>query len=245
MIVALLASGCAGKAPVGDEPAAMGLGVPSDQLARVQVMGELETGQTRELRYANPPRFRVLTYQALQGDTLDVWVRSQGGDAVAWLLDAQGEIAAFNDDANDATTDAHVVTGALATGTYYLVVRDYQLAATTFAITAERNNPMLACQVDADCVRVARDCCHDGWQNAVHAGQEQSYAQALACGARAASCPGYLVLDIRAAVCDAGRGQCAMVDPNGMACGAQLPGAHNCPTGYQCGATGTCQLLDR
>jgi hypothetical protein len=41
--------------------------------------------------------------------TLSIWVRSSdGGDAVAWLLDAKYHVLASNDDADDSTLDSHL-----------------------------------------------------------------------------------------------------------------------------------------
>jgi hypothetical protein len=76
-------------------------------------------------------RYRMLWFDAKAGDAVDAWVRSSdGGDAVAWLLDAQFNVIAQNDDADENTVDAHVSAVLPANAdakvtTYYLAFRDY------------------------------------------------------------------------------------------------------------------------
>jgi hypothetical protein len=68
------------------------------------------------------------------GDDVDVAVRSPNGDAVAFVLDANDDVVAVNDDADDKSTDAHVSVTLAADGTYYIAFREYTYAPASFTV---------------------------------------------------------------------------------------------------------------
>ncbi len=200
---------------------------------RWQMVGAVESGQSVNVDYSNPPRFRAFTYQAIDGDTLDVTVASQDGDPVTWLLDGSKHVVAYNDDADDSTTNSHLKKTNLSAGTYYLVVRDYNLSAAHFTVTAQRTNHIFDCDVDTDCVAVSRGCCANGWKEAVNSSQQDSYRSALECVPNQI-CPLYIVNDTRVALCDNATRQCQMIAPQDIHCGGFIRNAHQCPAGWQC-----------
>src|SRR5260370_10768430 len=78
--------------------------------------GKADNGSISSLGYgktSSPVTVRATTYGWFQftgniGDDVSIWVRSQNGDAVAFLLDANDDVIAANDDADRTTSDAHV-----------------------------------------------------------------------------------------------------------------------------------------
>ena len=68
------------------------------------------------------------------GDDVEVAVRSGNGDAVAFLLDANDDVVAANDDADDKSSDARVTTTLAADGTYYIAFREYTYAPAAFIV---------------------------------------------------------------------------------------------------------------
>jgi hypothetical protein len=102
---------------------------------RMGTPGRINFGETKTIRYHNPPRYRAVKVTASAGDTLDAWVRSDDGDAVAWITNSAMTILAVNDDADETTSDAHVVATATRAGTYYVIMREYALDDATFRVT--------------------------------------------------------------------------------------------------------------
>jgi hypothetical protein len=91
--------------------------------SRMRLLGALTDGQTRDVYYTSSPRYRAYTLDG--AGALDLWVRSDTGDAVAYLLDSHFRVVKKNDDANTDTLDAHITATLPDAQTYYLVVRDY------------------------------------------------------------------------------------------------------------------------
>jgi hypothetical protein len=206
--------------------------VKSDSFSRRwNMVGAIESDKPQTIQYANPPRFQAWTYNAVDGDALDVRVHSEDGDSIAWLLDSSKRVVTSNDD-SDGTTDSHLVANHLHAGVYYVVVRDYYLQSATFTLTADRTNAIFGCSVDADCVAVQRGCCGTGWKEAVDSGREADYRAALECPADQI-CPLYVINDTRTPICNA-RSQCQMVQPFGMHCGGFIRNAHQCTGDYSC-----------
>lgn len=107
-----------------------GLDAKSDSFSsRMKIVGSLDYGQTSaSTRYTKTPRYRAFKFAGNAGDLIDVWVRStDGGDAVAWVLDNDFHVVGSNDDADDSTLDSHVNVAlpANASATHYVVFRDY------------------------------------------------------------------------------------------------------------------------
>jgi hypothetical protein len=112
-----------------------GLLVTSKADAPSGYLGSLSYGMTSApVAYKNPPRFRVFSFEGTAGDAVVVDVRSAKGDAIAWVLDADGNVVGYNDDADSRTLNAHIDTTLVATGTHYIVFRDYWLKKATFTV---------------------------------------------------------------------------------------------------------------
>src|SRR5438045_348201 len=99
----LLAAGCSGAktAPSDSFDDLATIDQKSDAFSsRMKIVGSIAPGQTSHLlRYTKTPRYRALTLDATGPGTLDFWIRSSdGGDAVAWLLDGSYHVLAHNDD---------------------------------------------------------------------------------------------------------------------------------------------------
>jgi hypothetical protein len=103
----------------------------------ILLVGELGYGETSPtVRYTRVPRFRAVQFQAQGGDAVDIWVRGLGhADAVAYLLDSELRVLAWNDDASKTTLDARIVHEIPSAGTYFIVFRDYYLAAGRFQVS--------------------------------------------------------------------------------------------------------------
>ena len=132
----------------------VGLDAKADSFSyRMKIVGSLDYGQTSaSTRYTKTPRYRAFKFGGSAGDAVDVWVRStDGGDAVAWVLDNDFRVLASNDDADDTTLDAHVsvTLPANASITHYVVFRDYWTDTSHFTVALAPVGA--ACEVDADC----------------------------------------------------------------------------------------------
>jgi hypothetical protein len=139
LIVLLGVGACAaGKAPIDDDFSGFaGLDQKSDAFSsKMKIVGSIAPGQTSAtIRYSKSPRYRALQLAAKGSATLDVWVRSTRGDAVAWLLSSTYAVLASNDDADDTTLDSHLVYQLPAGGaTYWIVFRDYDFASHNFTV---------------------------------------------------------------------------------------------------------------
>ena len=125
---------------------------------RMKIVGSLDYGQTSaSIRYTRTPRYRAVKFAGNAGDQIDVWVRStDGGDAVAWVLDNTFHTLASNDDADGNTVDSHVslTLPASPSITHYVVFRDYDLVTTHYSV-ALGGAAAATCSVDGDCVGIA------------------------------------------------------------------------------------------
>jgi hypothetical protein len=105
---------------------------------RIQVMGPMSYGDSSApIAYTNPPKYRALRFNGISGDNVDIVVRSQDGDAEAWLLDSEFGILAFNDDdPAGGTTDSHISATLPSTGSvkYYVAFRDKFTRSATFTV---------------------------------------------------------------------------------------------------------------
>jgi hypothetical protein len=207
----------------------------------MKILGSLDYGQTSDaVAYHNPPRFRAFKFAGHTGDQVDAWVRSSnGGDAVAWILDDGFNVLGHNDDADSTTADAHVTATLTANtdptvATYYVVYREYNLDDALFTVELNVKNDFFSCHTDADCVAVpARMCCPDCSLAAVNKSQKSAYqSQPLDCPSQV--CPIACRLDTRVAECNTATNQCEMVEISDIACGGFTANPHKCPTGYDC-----------
>jgi hypothetical protein len=238
----VLVSACTAKTPVSDDFSDLaGMDEKSDSFSyRMKVLGTVDYGQTTaNATYTKSPRYRAYRFDGFEGDRVDVWVRSSnGGDAVAWLLDSSFHVLASNDDASEDTLDAHIVQtlGAAAKSTHYIVYRDYSLSTAKFSVELAAQPYDTTCSTDADCVAVDRGgCCTDGSLFAVNSSSTDDYAAAVACTANPRPlCPQHIIDDTRVAQCDTSIGRCQMIAPEDIHCGGFIANAHQCPMGYDC-----------
>jgi hypothetical protein len=92
------------------------------------------------ISYTKTPIYRAIKLHALVGDWVKITVTAGGKvpvgadapDSVTFLLDSKFKIVAKNDDANSTTRDSQIVTQLKKSGTFYVVVRDYNYASVTF-----------------------------------------------------------------------------------------------------------------
>ncbi|HKA87898.1 MAG TPA: endonuclease [Haliangiales bacterium] len=125
LIAAVMAlSGCAevGKGPDDGSD----IDSPVQEPATYKIVGTIGYGQTLTVDYKNPPKWYSYGFDGRAGDELDVRVRSDTGDSMVRILDAQQRVLAANDDA-DGTLDSHATLKLAADGKYYVSVRDYNL----------------------------------------------------------------------------------------------------------------------
>ena len=146
------------KAPVSDDFS--GLDAKADSFSyRMKIVGSLDYGQTSSsTKYTRSPRYRAFKFAGNEGDQVDAWVRSSdGGDAVAWVLDNSFHVLASNDDADDTTVDSHITVTlpASTSATHYVVFRDYYTSAAHF--TVDLANTAVACQDDSECTATGND----------------------------------------------------------------------------------------
>ncbi len=230
------------KVPATDDFSELtGLDEKSDAFSyQMKTLGTLTFGQTSASKtYSKTPRYRAFKFDGAANDKVDVWVRSDDGDAVAWLLDKSFHVLASNDDANDSTLDAHLTATlpASTSTTHYIVYRDYGLSISHFTVSLAGGAPYdTSCHSDAECVAVSRGgCCPNGVNVAVSSGAESDYAAASACTITPHPvCPFAVILDRRVAQCNHATNHCEMIEIENIQCGGFLANAHQCPTGYAC-----------
>ena len=156
MIVISMAmvAGCMdAKAPVDDDvTSAFVADSKADLPTNTTYLGDLggKGAPTFPVVYTRTPRYRSVGFWGVAGDTVDIWVTSPDGDAVAWLLDFQGNVIAMNDDASSKTTDAHIKTKLTASnGHYFIYFREYYRHKSHFTVT-ETSGPAKTAAGDAE-----------------------------------------------------------------------------------------------
>jgi hypothetical protein len=137
-------------------------GKADDFSSDLQIVGTLKYGASSGASYyRDPPQYHAFRFDGAAGDAVDVWVRSPDGDAVAWVLDGGFQELAWNDDADDSTTDAHV-TLTLPAGppTHYIVFRDYYRQPAWFTVELGATSAGApACADDGGLCYTNGDCC--------------------------------------------------------------------------------------
>ena len=207
---------------------------------RMKIVGSLDYGHTSaQVKYTSSPRYRALKFSGQANDQVDVWVKStDGGDAVAWVLDNSFHVLGSNDDASADTLDAHVTLTlpASASATHYVVFRDYATQTAHFKVTLDGGPAYdTSCATDDDCVAVpAGGCCPDGRSAAVNKDSVDAYAAATACTEPPHVCPLHVILETRVPQCNTGTTKCEMVEPTDIRCGGFTMHPHQCPSGYMC-----------
>lgn len=241
----ILLAACASKAPVSDDFSDFsGMDEKSDSFSyRMKILGTVDYGHTTSsLKYTSAPRYRAYKFDGFEGDRVDVWVRSSnGGDAVAWVLDGSFNVLGSNDDATDSTLDSHIVMtlGPSTKTTHYVVYRDYSLSSAKFAVNLAVQPYDTTCGSDADCAAVDKGgCCIDGTLFAVNTSSQDDYADAVACTANPKPlCPQHIINDTRVAQCNGAVAHCQMIAPEDIHCGGFIANAHQCPLGWTCQLT--------
>src|SRR5260221_7633930 len=93
------------KAAVDDSFTSLdGVDQKSDAFSyRMKIVGSLDYGaNSSSVKYTSTPRYRAFKFSGRQYDNVDVWVKStDGGDAVAWVLDNGFHVLATNDHADN------------------------------------------------------------------------------------------------------------------------------------------------
>lgn len=210
--------------------------------SQLKIVGSLDYGKASPVTsYKNPPRYVAFKFAGNEGDAVDVWVKSNNGDPVTWILDNDFHIVAVNDDASKTDTNSHVTVTLPknASATHYIVVRDYWLDNMTFKVTLAGKPADLAagCNVDADCAKIEKGCCALGNFIAIRTDNVQAYKDALACQTPQI-CPKIAVRpDYSAAECNNQTHKCELVKPADIRCGSFIMNSHACPDGYRCQLT--------
>ena len=108
----------------------------------IQVVGTISKGETKTVRYTKSPKYRAYRFTAAAGEKVDAWVRSVNGDARAYILRSDFGTLATNNDADDSTTDAHLVRTIRTAGTYYLAFKENKAKDADFTVTMQGAAPL-------------------------------------------------------------------------------------------------------
>jgi hypothetical protein len=132
MVCALsLSCGCHRPAAGNDSTSPDGENAAS--ATNTEVLSSIAEGETLAADYVNPPLYRGFRFAAYAAETVDLSVRSDDGDAVAWVLDDRFYVLAVGSDA-DATRSSHVIATVPWSGTFYIVFRERSLRAAHFTV---------------------------------------------------------------------------------------------------------------
>jgi hypothetical protein len=216
-------------------------------LANMQIVGSLQYGQTSSVvNYKNPKMFRAFKFAGGAGDQVVVDVRStNGGDAIAWVLDDSFEVIAMNDDKSSRTVDSHIeiTLPAHESRTHYIVFRDYGFKAKKFKVELQgtvappSTDAIYACNVDADCEKVTAGCCRNSSWTAIAKGQDDAYMASLNCR-EDLMCTRQMPRDTNdVAQCNSDN-KCELVDPLQISCMGHRINMHTCPDGFKCAGEG-------
>jgi hypothetical protein len=142
----LVAAGCSvAKLPVDDDvTAAFTADAKADLPTNTKYLGDLGRSPAPRfpVLYTKKPKYRSVGFWATAGDVYDIWATSTDGDAIAWLMDFQGNVIASNDDASSDTTDAHIhTTLGPSNGHYYIYFREYAGRRAHLSVTATGGHP--------------------------------------------------------------------------------------------------------
>jgi hypothetical protein len=234
------AAGCVGeKAPVDDNFSDLaGADEKSDKFTgKMTIVGSIEYGQSQGPFTHKAGKWSALKFAGDAGDAITVDVKSTNGDTVAWVLDNDMNIVAFNDDYG-AGTNSHidVTLPKNASRTHYIVTRDYYKGGMKFTVSLKGKKAVVAfdtpCTVDADCERVRPDCCKLQDWISVRADQVDAYRASLMCPDHLI-CPAVAVRENHA-VAECKENKCVAVLPANIDCGGHTRNMHQCPDQYTC-----------
>ncbi len=142
LMIATSLAGCSGKPAATDDFSAFADDKTDTFSSRMKVLRALENGSSQSADYTGSPRYLAYTLSGHTGDIVDIWVRSADGDAIAWLTNSRFKIVAKNDDAEDSTRDSHLVQTLSASGTYYVIFREYDGNQASFDISLGGQKPV-------------------------------------------------------------------------------------------------------
>jgi hypothetical protein len=213
-------------------------------LRDTKIAGSLSYGQTSaatSYKFNARARYVAFKFSGKVGDEIDVWVKSSNGDPVTWILNNDWQVIAKNDDASSNNTNSHIKTKltANASDTRYVVVRDYWLDPMSFKVelkgTPAAADYVTGCNVDADCVRVQKQCCVNMLDNytAVLASKKDAFSESLDCAA--VMCPAVMPAeDHTVAQCNVDTNKCELVKAKDIVCQAFSTNPHFCPPNWTC-----------
>jgi hypothetical protein len=119
------------KAPAHDTFSLVG-GVAGQNIASITY------GATSEpIALKNGFGYGWLRFSGRAGDAVDIWVRGDKADAVAFLLDGEDNLIAANDDATAGVNDAHLTATLTSDGTYFIAFRDHNYGRARFTVSAQ------------------------------------------------------------------------------------------------------------
>jgi hypothetical protein len=141
-VLSLLLVGCSNTKPDVTDDFSMITDEKSDSFSsRMKIVGTLaDPSGSVQLSYSAKPLYRAIKLHARAGDLVKITVGPNGKvapdadqpDPVTFLVDASFRVVAKNDDANAQTRDSQIVTQLKKTGTFYVIVRDYNYATVAF-----------------------------------------------------------------------------------------------------------------
>src|SRR4051812_19764633 len=98
IFVFVVAAGCSvAKNPVDDDVTqAFIADAKADLPTNTKYLGDLGGKPAPQLPvlYTKKPKYRSVGFWGTAGDVYDIWATSTDGDAIAWLLDFQGNVIA-------------------------------------------------------------------------------------------------------------------------------------------------------
>jgi hypothetical protein len=245
VLSAVVLPACSSADPAGEKVEATDESSAAFSVRDTKIVGSLDFGETSaSTSYTATPRYRAFKFAGNAGDDVEVWVKSQSGDPVTWILDNDWHTIAKNDDASASDTNSHVKVKlpANASITHYIVVRDYDQAPMTFKVELKGGAAdfVSGCNVDADCVKADKACCSNYGSTAIRAGKEAAFKASLHC-ATPTFCPLFVTKqDFAMPECNGSTHKCELVKPADIKCGGFIAPAfqHQCPAGYNCNHIG-------
>lgn len=148
LLAGLLAVGCVGAKGDVDEDFSdlAGIDEKSDAFSgKMKLLGTLKTGEmVGPVAYQAAPKFRAYKFKGATNLRVDIWVRSEDGDAIAWLLDSSFKTLAKNDDDDSKTQDSHIEIRLPKRDdpTFYIVFRELDLQAANFTVELGGEEPV-------------------------------------------------------------------------------------------------------
>jgi hypothetical protein len=228
-------TGCVGgKMPADDDFSGLaGVDEKSDKFTgRMTIVGSIDYGQTQGPFSHKAGMWSALKFAGDGGDAITVDVKSSNGDTVAWVLDNDMNIVAYDDDSGYGTNSHIEVTlPKNESRTHYIVTRDYYRRAMKFTVSLKGPAKSFdtPCTVDADCAMVQAACCGNTFI-AVRADQTQAYHDYLACPPLGCLTPA----PPRDQMAECQSNKCVMVAAADIACGGHTVNMHSCPERYSC-----------